>query len=51
MLFDNLGLFSANDYFETSLKMVDSEMIDMTYTTQPADYVQFQLQPFSVWGT
>lgn len=49
--FANLGQFSANEYFETTLKLEDSEMIDMTYTTQPADYVQFQLQPFSVWGT
>lgn len=47
--FANLGQFSADEYFETTLKLEDSEMIDMTYTTQPADYVQMDLTPFSKW--
>lgn len=48
--FANLGQFSADEYFETTLKLEDSEMIDMTYTTQPADYVQMDLTPFSKWS-
>lgn len=47
--FANLGQFSADEYFETTLKLEDSEMIDMTYTTQPTDYVQMDLTPFSKW--
>lgn len=47
--FANLGQFSADEYFETTLKLEDSEMIDMTYTTQPADYVQMDLTSFSKW--
>ena len=31
------------------LKLEEGEMIDMTYTTAPADYVQLELTPFSQW--
>lgn len=47
--FANLGSSAFNDSFETTVKLEDGEMIDMTYTTAPADYVQMKLTPFSQW--
>ena len=47
--FANLGSNSWNESYETTLKLEDKEMIDMTYTTDPADYVQMELVPFSQW--
>ena len=47
--FANLGSSAFNDSFETTVKLEDGEMIDMTYTTAPADYVQMELTPFSQW--
>lgn len=47
--FANIGSSSWNDDFETTLKFEDSEMIDMTYTTDATDYVQIELIPFSEW--
>ena len=47
--FANLGSSAFNDSFETTVKLEDGEMIDMTYTTAPADYVQLELTPFSQW--
>ena len=38
-----------NDSFETTLKLEDRELIDMTYTTHPEDYVQMELTPFAQW--
>lgn len=47
--FANLGSSNWNESFVTTLKLEDGEMIDMTYTTEPADYVQMELTPFSQW--
>ena len=47
--FANLGSSAFNDSFETTVKLQEGEMIDMTYTTAPADYVQMELTPFSQW--
>ena len=47
--FANLGSSAFNDSFETTVKLQEGEMIDMTYTTAPADYVQPELTPFSQW--
>lgn len=47
--FANQGSSAYNDSFETTLKLEEGEMIDMTYTTAPEDYVQLELTPFSQW--
>ena len=47
--FANLGSSAFNDSFETTVKLEEGEMIDMTYTTAPEDYVQLELTPFSQW--
>ena len=47
--FANLGSSAFNDSFETTVKLQEGEMIDMTYTAAPADYVQPELTPFSQW--
>ena len=47
--FANLGSSAFNESFETTVKLEEGEMIDMTYTTAPADYVQPELTPFSQW--
>ena len=47
--FANLGSSAFNESFETTVKLEDGEMIDMTYTTAPADYVQPELTAFSQW--
>lgn len=43
--FANLGLSAFDDSFVTTLKLEGKEMIDMTYTTDPADYVQMEMIP------
>ena len=48
--FANLGSSAWNDSFVTTLKLEDREMIDMTYTTDPAAYVQMELTPLSQWA-
>ena len=47
--FANLGSSGWNSSFVTSLKLEGHEMIDMTYTTNPADYVQMELTPLAQW--
>lgn len=47
--FANLGSSAFNDSFETTVKLEEGEMIDMTYTTAPESYVQPELTPFSQW--
>lgn len=47
--FANLGSSDWNESFVTTLKLEDKELIDMTYTTDPGDYVQMELTPFSRW--
>lgn len=48
--FANLGSSDWNDSFVTTLKLEDKELIDMTYTTDPGDYVQMNLTCFSEWA-
>lgn len=43
--FANFGSYSASDSFVTTLKLEDEEMVDMTFTTKPTDYVQMTLTP------
>lgn len=47
--FANLGSAGWNESFVTTLKLEDGELIDMTYTTDPGDYVQMALTPISQW--
>lgn len=44
--FANIGSSGWDDSFETTLKLEGNEMIDMTRTTDPADYVQMELTAF-----
>lgn len=41
--FANLGSSSAADSFVTTLKLEGEELVDMTFTTDPAEYVQMEL--------
>lgn len=43
--FANVGSSSADSGFETTLKLEGEELVDMTYITEPEDYVQLQLTP------
>lgn len=45
--FANLGSSGADDSFETTLKLENRELVDMTFTTDPADYVQMELTPIA----
>ena len=47
--FANLGSSGWNESFVTTLKLERKELVDMTYTTDPSDYVQMELTPFSQW--
>ena len=47
--FANLGSGAFNESFETTVKFEDGEIIDMTYTTDPSDYVLMDFKPFSEW--
>lgn len=47
--FANVGAGAFGESFETTVKFEDGEVIDMTYTTDPANYVQMELTPFSEW--
>lgn len=47
--FANVGAGAFGESFETTVKFEDSEVIDMTYTTDSANYVQMELTPFSEW--
>lgn len=47
--FANQGSSAFNDSFDTTVKLEEGEMIDMTYITAPEDYVQLELTPFSQW--
>ena len=44
--FANLGSSAFDDSFATTLKLETKEMIDMTCTTAPEEYVQMELTPF-----
>ena len=41
--FANLGSSSAADRFVTTLKLEGEGLVDMTFTTDPAEYVQMEL--------
>ena len=43
--FAHLGSSAFDDSFESTVKYEDGELIDMTYTTDPADYVSMDLTP------
>ena len=43
--FANLGSSSATDSFVTTLKLEGEGLVDMTFTTDPAAYVQMELAP------
>ena len=45
--FANIGSSAWNDSFVTTVKLEEKEMIDMTYTTDPSDYVQMELTAFT----
>lgn len=47
--FANLGFTSWSTYV-TTLKLQNREMVDMTYTTEPEDYVQMNLIPIGQWA-
>lgn len=47
--FANVGASAFGESFETTVKFENSEVIDMTYTTDLADYVQMELTMFSEW--
>ena len=44
--FANIGSDSAATSFETTVKLQDTEILDMTQTTSPTDYVQLELSAF-----
>lgn len=43
--FANLGSSAYDDSFVTTLKLEGDELVDMTFTTAPEDYVQMELLP------
>lgn len=47
--FANVGSGGAAFNYVTTLKLEDGELVDMTFTTDPADYEQMELLPFGEW--
>lgn len=47
--FANLGSSAFDDSFVTTLKLEGEGLVDMTYTTDPAGYVQMELTPLAQW--
>lgn len=45
--FANLGSSYASDSFVTTLKLEDEGLVDMTFATDPAEYVQMELVPLA----
>ena len=43
--FANLGSSAFDDSFVTTLKLEGGELVDMTFTTDPSEYVQMKLTP------
>ena len=43
--FANLGSSSATDSFVTTLKLEGEGLVDMTFTTDPGEYIQMELVP------
>ena len=47
--FANLGSSAFDDSFATTQKLEGEGLVDMTYTTDPADYVQMELTSLAQW--
>ena len=47
--FANIGSSGADSSYVTTLKLEGEGLVDMTYTTDPADYVQMELMPLAQW--
>ena len=47
--FANLGSSSLDDSYVTTLKLEGEGLVDMTFTTDPKDYVQMELTPLAQW--
>lgn len=47
--FANIGSSGADSSYVTTLKLEGEGLVDMTYTTDPADYVQMELTPLAQW--
>ena len=47
--FANLGSSSFDDSYVTTLKLEGEGLVDMTFTTDPKDYVQMELTPLAQW--
>ena len=47
--FANIGSSGADSSYVTTLKLEGDGLVDMTYTTDPADYVQMELTPLAQW--
>ena len=47
--FANIGSSAFDDSFATTLKLEGEGLVDMTYTTDPAEYVQMELMPLAQW--
>ena len=45
--FANIGSSAFDDSFATTLKLEGEGLVDMTFTTDPKDYVQMQLVPIA----
>ena len=45
--FANIGSSAFDDSFATTQKLEGEGLVDMTYTTDPADYVQMELTPLA----
>lgn len=45
--FANIGSSGADSSFVTTLKLEGEGLVDMTFTTDPKDYVQMQLEPIA----
>ena len=47
--FANIASSGADSSYVTTLKLEGEGLVDMTYTTDPADYVQMELMPLAQW--
>ena len=47
--FANIGSSGTDSSYVTTLKLEGEGLVDMTYTTDPADYVQMELIPLAQW--
>ena len=47
--FANIGSSGADSSYVTTLKLEGEGLVDMTYTTDPADYVQMELTTLAQW--